>query len=95
MKTIDAAHEVLHQIPSRVDDGGLKNPGATAYYTDVPFSALPPGCSMKRTATGFVISGTIGDLQYRGHASESQDQKVFRRVMLSFVQRPDPASLLH
>lgn len=89
MNTIDAAHEVLHQIPDRVDVGGIKNPGATAYYVDVPVSALPSQCKLTPAEFGFVIHGAIGDCQYHGHAFPGDRESHFRRVMLSFVKQDE------
>jgi hypothetical protein len=93
MNTIDAAHEVLHQIPDRVDVGGIKNPGATAYYVDVPVSALPSHCKLTPAEFGFVIHGAIGDCQYRGHAIPSDRESHFSRVRLSFVKQDETFNL--
>lgn len=89
MNTIDAAHQVLHQVPTRLDVGGLKNPGATAYYVDVPTTALPAQCKLTRTHLGFNIEGVIDDCQFSGQAIEGENASQFRRVIISFVQTPE------
>lgn len=93
MDSIDVAQQVLHgQIPSRIDVGGLKHPGATAYYQNVPTTALPSQCILTRTSYGFAIKGKIDDCGYSGQVIKGDQDDRFPRVMLSFVRIDTPVS---
>jgi hypothetical protein len=94
MNAIDAAHEVLQQVPARFDAGGKAAIDATAYYVDVPVESLPPSCKLTKTEFGYNIEGQLDDCTYRGQAYEGSQNGKFRRVMLSFVTLT-PASTLH
>ncbi len=94
MKTIFAAAHLLQgQTPARLNDGGIKNPGATAYYLDVPVTAMPAQCKLTPTEYGFLVEGAIEDCAYSGQAFSGAQEGRFRRVMLSFVKRSQPVPL--
>lgn len=91
---IDVAHDALNLIPSRISEGGVKNPGVvTAYYTDVPAGQLPATARLTQAEYGYQVSGMINGRQYAGQAIEGSTPGVFRRVILSFAKLPDNQQL--
>lgn len=93
MQTVSAALHVLQQNPIRIDEGGAKHPGTTAYYVDVPATSMPASCKITRTGSAFNIEGDIEDCSYRGQAIEGATSGHFRRVILSFVKRAEPVPM--
>ena len=94
MTPLDASHDLMHQIPQRVSDGGSTKP-TTAYYTDVPIEALPAGCVITPTDGGFNVSGQIQDCAYFGQLVEGSDPTHFRRAILSFVKVQPQPEMVH
>jgi hypothetical protein len=85
MSPIEASHEVMQTIPKRLTDGGNTKP-TTAYYTDVPVTSLPAGCTIKPMEGGFTVSGQIQGCAYFGQLFEGSDPTHYRRAILSFVK---------